>query len=356
MTIYFGGTRGRKIRSNYLAMTRKALRNGQEVAIPVMDGLTPESESYTFQDPRGLLFSTQFAQPAISLMNLAEMASLRSRGLVPQELQFAGHSLGEYSALAGCANFMSLESLLSLTFYRGVMMQESMERDAAGNTDFSMVAVNPSRVGKSEYLPSTTFDWMLNINEDFTEDNLNLLVRQIASNSGLLLEVFNYNVEQLQYVCAGHVSTLAGFPSAIFPLTVAKLQALWILGQTCDQLASDPRYKARSPEDIRETVLRQVPASNTLPQPIELDRGRATVPLSGINVPFHSSYLRGGINTYREYLKEKILEENIAPDRLVGRFIPNVIGKPFSVDRSYVEEVAQITGSVPLQRMLESYA
>ena len=150
MTIYFGGSTGRKIRSNYLAMTRKALRNGQEVAVPVIDGLTPESESYTFQDPRGLLFSTQFAQPAISLMNLAEMASLKSRGLVPQDLQFAGHSLGEYSALAGCAEFMSLESLLSLTFYRGLMMQESMERDAAGNTDFSMVAVNPSRVGKSE--------------------------------------------------------------------------------------------------------------------------------------------------------------------------------------------------------------
>ncbi|KAL8830553.1 MAG: hypothetical protein Q9191_001360 [Dirinaria sp. TL-2023a] len=320
MTIYFGGTRGRKIRSNYLAMGRKALRNGQEVVVPIIDGLTYESESYTFQDPRGLLFSTQFAQPAISLMNLAEMASLKSRSLVPADLQFAGHSLGEYSALAGCADFMSLESLLSLTFYRGLMMQESMERDAAGNTDFSMVAVNPSRVGKN-----------------FTEDNLNLLVRQIASHSGLLLEIVNYNVEQQQYVCAGH------------------LQALWILGQTCDQLACDPRYKARNVDDIRETVLHQVPASSILPQPIELDRGRATVPLNGINVPFHSSYLRGGIDTYREYLKESIVEENIAPDRLVGRFIPNVIGKPFSVDRSYVEEVAQITGSVPLQRMLAAY-
>ena len=197
---------------------------------------------------------------------------------------------------------------------------------------------------------------MLNVFEDFTEDNVNLLVREIASNSGLLLEVVNYNVEQQQYVCAGHVSPLAGSAVCISPLTIMKLQALWILGQTCDQLATDPRYKARSADDIRETVLHQVPASSVLKQPIDLERGRATVPLSGINVPFHSSYLRGGIDTYREYLKESILEENIAPDRLIGRFVPNVIGKPFSVDQSYVEDVAQITGSVPLQRMLAAYA
>ena len=149
LTVYFGGAKGRKIRANYLAMTRKILLDGQETLIPVMDGLNLESESYTFQEPRGLLFSTQFAQPAITLMNLAEMASLKSRGLVQQDSLFAGHSLGEYSALAACSGFMSLESLLSLVFYRGLMMQMAMERDTFGRTDFSMVAVNPSRVGKS---------------------------------------------------------------------------------------------------------------------------------------------------------------------------------------------------------------
>lgn len=147
-TVHFCGSKGRRILSNYLSLTRKVTREGQEVTVPVMDGLTYDSESYTFQEPRGLLFSTQFAQPAITLMNLAEAASLQSRGLMQQDTYFAGHSLGEYSALAACARFMPLEALLGLVFYRGTVMQFAMEKDSSGQTEFSMVAVNPSRVGR----------------------------------------------------------------------------------------------------------------------------------------------------------------------------------------------------------------
>ena len=95
-----------------------------------------------------------------------------------------------------------------------------------------------------------------------------------------------------------------------------------------------------------------VPAARRLSIPIELKRGAATIPLSGIDVPFHSTYLRGGIDTYRQFLKEKIVEQNIDPDQFIGKFIPNITGKPFSIDRSYIEQVAECTGSVPLRRML----
>lgn len=103
-------------------------------------------------------------------------------------------------------------------------------------------------------------------------------------------------------------------------------------------------------------VLRLLPTAKSLAQPINLQRGKATVPLSGINVPFHSSYLRTGIDTYKESLRQMIHKEDIFPERLVGRFIPNVMGKTFSVEKSYVEEVAQVTGSEPLQRLVESWA
>lgn len=103
-------------------------------------------------------------------------------------------------------------------------------------------------------------------------------------------------------------------------------------------------------------VLRLLPTAKSLAKPINLQRGKATVPLSGINVPFHSSYLRTGIDTYKESLRQMIHKEDIFPERLVGRFIPNVMGKTFSVEKSYVEEVAQVTGSEPLQRLVESWA
>lgn len=80
-------------------------------------------------------------------MEIAAMRTLEARGCVQQQASFAGHSLGEYSALAACTTFMSLEELLSLVFYRGLLMQRAVERDENGQTKFSMVAVNPSKVG-----------------------------------------------------------------------------------------------------------------------------------------------------------------------------------------------------------------
>ena len=47
---------------------------------------------------------------------------------------------------------------------------------------------------------------MLKISLGFDEASLKILVQHIASKTELLLEVVNYNVEQQQYVCAGHVS------------------------------------------------------------------------------------------------------------------------------------------------------
>lgn len=146
--MHFGTKRGRQIRANYLSLTRTQVVGNVEVTVPVIKGLNEQSNSLTFEEPNGLLFSTQFAQPLISLLNVAEMAALDARGLVQEGSMFAGHSLGEYSALLACAGFMSLENLLSLTFYRGLVMQYQMSQDSAGRTEFSMAAVNPSRVCK----------------------------------------------------------------------------------------------------------------------------------------------------------------------------------------------------------------
>ena len=131
---------------------RTTLPNGTELTKPVIEGLTSESPCHTFRDERGILFSTQFAQPALTLMEMAELEHLRSKGLVQERALFAGHSLGEYSALGAFTTFMSVEELLNLVFYRGLTMQTAMQRDESGRTDFSMVAVNPSRVGRSKSL------------------------------------------------------------------------------------------------------------------------------------------------------------------------------------------------------------
>jgi len=149
LTVHFGGKRGRQLRNTYLAMTRRTLLPGGGVREePALRGLTTQSTSYTFSYPKGLLFSTQFSQPALALMEMAEYAHLEGRGVVQTDARFAGHSLGEYAALGACTTFMPFEKLLSLILYRGLMMQNALARDEDGRTDYSMMAADPSRISK----------------------------------------------------------------------------------------------------------------------------------------------------------------------------------------------------------------
>lgn len=104
---------------------------------------------------------------------------------------------------------------------------------------------------------------------------------------------------------------------------------------------------------LYELILKSIPETKKPPMPIRLQRGRCTIPIPGIDVPFHSSYLRSTVSSYRKILQRCISEENIHLERLVGRWIPNVTAKPFMVDEGYVREVFNITQSPILKEILE---
>ncbi|EME39032.1 fatty acid synthase-like protein [Dothistroma septosporum NZE10] len=322
LTINFGGRRGKRIRDNYLAMTKKTSLKADAKDVCIVQGLTPTSTSHTFSETKGLLFSTQFSQPAIALMEMVEHEHLFAKGVVQPSALFAGHSLGEYAALGACTTFMPFESLLTLIFYRGLKMQNALERDANGRTDYSMMAADPSRVGKA----------------GFDERAFQCLVELVNEETGLLMEIVNHNVRSQQYVCAGH------------------FRALWILGKVCDDLAKHPKIHLLSMQDLKDMVTTHVPAAGKLTNDIVLTRGKATIPLNGIDIPFHSTMLRGEIEHFRRYLLTKVNVPDIKPNELVGKWIPNVVGRPFSLDRSYIEHVQSVTGSEPLQKMLKAMA
>ena len=64
--------------------------------------------------------AAQFTQAALTLTEKASFEYMKSRGLIQRDSGFAGHSLGEYSALAALAEVMPIESLVSVVFYRGL--------------------------------------------------------------------------------------------------------------------------------------------------------------------------------------------------------------------------------------------
>lgn len=84
----------------------------------------------------------------------------------------------------------------------------------------------------------------------------------------------------------------------------------------------------------------------------ELTRGCATIPLRGIDVPFHSSRLLPGVAGFRRCLLDLIDSHAVDPKCLVGRYIPNLTARPFETTKEYFELVHELTGSVALEGIL----
>ncbi|KAH7160243.1 acyl transferase domain-containing protein [Dactylonectria estremocensis] len=328
LTIHFGGPRGKAIRQNYIAMTFETVAaDGSIKSEKIFKEIDETTTSYTYRSPTGLLSATQFTQPALTLMEKASFEDMKSKGLVPLHSTFAGHSLGEYSALAALAEVMPIESLVSVVFYRGLTMQVAVERDAAGRSNYSMCAVNPSRISKT-----------------FNEAALQFVVDNIAEETGWLLEIVNYNIANMQYVCAGDLralDTLAGVTNFL------KVQKIDIE----EMKANIEEAKGHLREIIRGC------ADKTLskPVPIELERGFATIPLRGIDVPFHSTFLRSGVKPFRSFLLKKINKTSIDPSKLVGKYIPNVTAKPFALTKEYFEDVYKLTNSPKIGAVLANW-
>lgn len=132
------------------------------------------------------------------------------------------------------------------------------------------------------------------------------------------------------------------------------------MGVTLNYIAKSPNGPAISREvaanpQSREglnIVARSVAEAQRLASPITLQRGTATIPLQGIDVPFHSAHLRPGVPSYRSFLEERIRDGDVDPQRLVGKWVPNVMGKPFSLSPEYIQDVLQLTGSPILREVL----
>ena len=181
-TVHFGGIKGQAIRQRYMDMTYDTMdKDGQVKTLPLFADINVRTPQYTFSHPSGLLFATQFAQIALVVTEKAAFEDMRSKGLVQNDCAFAGHSLGEYSALASIGDVLPISALVDVVFYRGITMQRAVERDSENRSNYAMCAVNPSRISKS-----------------FNDAALREVVDTIARKTELLLEIVNYNVE----VCA----------------------------------------------------------------------------------------------------------------------------------------------------------
>jgi [acyl-carrier-protein] S-malonyltransferase len=116
---------GKEIHDHYPAARDLFIQAEEITGYPLRD--------LCFNGPLEQLTLTINLQPAITAVNLATLACMEEKGLIPQAT--AGHSLGEYSALY-CAGVIGLEDTFRLVKARGGLMDQ-----AAGKNPGAMAAI-----------------------------------------------------------------------------------------------------------------------------------------------------------------------------------------------------------------------
>ncbi|SPM41663.1 type I polyketide synthase, partial [Mycobacterium numidiamassiliense] len=141
---------------------------------------------------------------------------------------------------------------------------------------------------------------------DLPDDEVTAFVGEIAERTGEFLEIVNFNLRGSQYAIAG---------------TVRGLEAL------------------------EEEVERRR----------EISGGkRSFILVPGIDVPFHSRVLRVGVADFRRSL-DRVMPRNADPDLIVGRYIPNLVPRPFTLDRDFIQEIRDLVPAEPLDEILADY-
>ncbi|UXA05443.1 DUF1729 domain-containing protein [Mycobacterium sp. SMC-2] len=141
---------------------------------------------------------------------------------------------------------------------------------------------------------------------DLPDDEVPAFIAEIAERTGEFLEIVNFNLRGSQYAIAGTVRGL---------------------------------------EELEAEVERRR----------ELTGGRRSfILVPGIDVPFHSRVLRVGVAEFRRSL-ERVMPRDKDPDVIIGRYIPNLVPRPFTLDRDFIQEIRDLVPAEPLDAILADY-
>lgn len=242
----------------------------------------------TYRHPEGVLNLTQFTQVALATVAIAQTERLREMGALVDGAYFAGHSLGEYTALSAYGRIFSLENVLEIVFQRGSTMHHLVPRDEAGQSNYRLGALRPNQLGlaSEEVVP---------------------YIASVSEASGEFLEVVNLNLAGQQYAIAGSVAGL-------------------------EALGRDSARRAKEAGGKRPFML-----------------------IPGIDVPFHSSVLRPGVPDFRNLL-EGLLPENIQLDVLEGRYLPNLVARPFELTEDFCNAILEVVPSDAVAELRDHFA
>ncbi|WP_099332669.1 type I polyketide synthase [Actinomyces minihominis] len=153
--------------------------------------------------------------------------------------------------------------------------------------------------GRSNYRMGALRPGQFGVGDDGVVDYVN----SVAEQSGEFLQIVNFNLAGQQYAVAG---------------SIAGLKAL------------DEDASARAAAAGGKGPFMYVP---------------------GVDVPFHSRVLRDGVPEFRDKL-EALIPGEIPSERLIGKYIPNLVARPFEVSREFAQAILDEVPSAPLSALL----
>lgn len=158
------------------------------------------------------------------------------------------------------------------------------------------------------------------------------------------------------------IAEIPSYKCTVYQQSIYQVRNIHLLTKVLDALASRaftlddiqaflgaPSDKDKSLTRLGQQIAALVNTSQSLELDVELRRGRATIPLTAIDIPFHSNILRPGIAVFRRILETLIRVEDFRPELVVGKWITNVMGKEFSLGVDYFRKAAEVTSSTVLE-------
>ena len=202
--------------------------------------------------PKDLLDQTENTQPAIFLTSYSIFKVIKNETSfdVSKAVFFAGHSLGEYSALA-CSGSITFEQTLKLLKIRGQSMQNAVPKGEGG-----MLAVLGSKVKNIEdILTKHKNDFNCYIANDNSEGQtvVSGLIKDIDSLSNLLKELGIKNIKLP--VSAPFHSILMRPATNIMKNEILKIEFKKPLTDIISNVSANP---VNNPEEIKNLLVEQI--------------------------------------------------------------------------------------------------
>src|SRR6185437_16045142 len=70
--------------------------------------------------------------------------------------------------------------------------------------------------------------------------------------------------------------------------------------------------------------------------------------------PFHARVLRVGVAEFRRSL-DRVMPRDRDPEAIIGRYIPDLVPRPFTLDRDFIQEIRDLVPAEPLDEILADY-